>query len=104
MGETKQTTTESPKKPEAHGGLTLGFKLPDGSKQNVDFGTRKPPLGLDLGKGAGVPAVVQNIHAGGYADGLGVKVHWVVESVNGESVEGWPFEKVFALMKKTLSS
>jgi len=79
------------------GGLTLGFKLPDGSARTVAFGDRKPPMGMDFEKTT--PVRTLRVKAGGHSEELGIKPGWTVVSVNGTSTEARSPLDVLRLMK-----
>merc|ERR1740129_719258 len=54
---------------ERDGGLVLGFRLPDGSRKALHFGTRKPPLGMDFTKGD--PVKIKRVRQSSPAEQLG---------------------------------
>jgi len=79
------------------GGLVLGFALPEGIQKIVDFGSRKPPLGMDFSKA--IPIRVKRIRPGGHGQALGICEGWEVTSVNGVSIQGKSVMEVFNMMK-----
>jgi len=63
----------------AHRGeLVLDFRLPDGSIKSIEFGDRKPPLGMDFMDS--MPLIVCNVLS--HARDLGVKIGWELISIN----------------------
>lgn len=78
------------------GKLVLEFRLPDGSMRHIDFGNRRPPMGLDFAKDTPIP--VHYVKPGGHAAELGVQTGWVVTCINGNSLEGLPFKEAMLLM------
>merc|ERR1712066_438100 len=84
------------------GGMTLGFRTPEGLVTQINFAERRPPLGMDFERAA--PVRVKRVIHGGHAEELGVKQGWVVISVNGEDVETMEFNDVFARMRVASSS
>merc|ERR1712048_90295 len=64
---------------------TIGFQLPDGSYKLIDFGSRRPPLGIRF-KESNDAFITLGSDPGGHGEALGVGAGWVVRAVLGESV------------------
>lgn len=62
--------------------VTVQFKLPDGTLQDVYFLTF--PFGFDLNKTK--PITVRNVRAGSHAEDLGVQVGWSIQTVGETDV------------------
>jgi len=80
-------------------GLTLGFRLPDGSERTISFGSRRPPLGLGFaGDGTTMP------YPSSHASSLGIASGWAIVSVNGHQVKSSNTEQVKMMIKQALAT
>mmetsp|Transcript_32059 Transcript_32059/g.68298 ORF Transcript_32059/g.68298 Transcript_32059/m.68298 type:complete len:157 (-) Transcript_32059:112-582(-) len=76
-------------------GLTIVFKLPDGTSLTRRF--TYMPLGLDFVQQ--IPMEVYRIKEGDQADTLGVKKGWQLQSANGKELGNMEFIDAFELLK-----
>jgi len=64
--------------------IVISFRQPGGSIRRVDFGPRKPPIGVDFTKTT--PVTVAQVPAGGHAAELGVQEGWQIHAIMDEVV------------------
>uniref|UniRef100_A0A7S3SGP6 PDZ domain-containing protein n=1 Tax=Strombidinopsis acuminata TaxID=141414 RepID=A0A7S3SGP6_9SPIT len=76
--------------------MVIDFRLPDGSCQKSSF-TRRP-LGLDIDKK--MPMTTMRVRDGSAGQAAGVEVGWVIEAIQGQSIEGMDFKDAYEVLKK----
>jgi len=79
-------------------GLSLGFRLPDGTEQTITFPRQQGSLGVDIGAKR-VPLTVKNVKPGGLFESYGVGVGWQIVSINGERCENKSLAECMARIK-----